>query len=188
MDLCVLQHTELYPNDATLHHDGTKECTTVRSHHPPTPPPDNIQPTPINNITKESRVARCASTSLADLIPAATAALKATRKHQQDESNLNTAFARALAKVKVQIQTRRLKEKYLAHEWIRLALGLPVDESKINTFVSDEKRAVLKKPDGRTGEIATWYEWRFNKINLTLEEIETKVDRLRQKKLQHIQI
>ncbi|KAF7726579.1 hypothetical protein EC973_008624 [Apophysomyces ossiformis] len=166
-----------------------EENSTVHAHLPPTPPPDNVQPALIDNMNKESRTTRCASTSLADLIPAATAALRATRAQNQysqpDESTLNTAFARALAKVKVQIQTRRLKEKYLAHEWIRLALGLPVDESKINTFVRDEEKTMLRKSDGRTGEIATWYEWRFNKVKFTLEEIETKVDRLRQKKLQH---
>ncbi|KAI8374366.1 uncharacterized protein BYT42DRAFT_576112 [Radiomyces spectabilis] len=149
-------------------------------------------------------LSRCNSTSLADLIPAATAAMRASseykrRQEPDPEASLNTAFARALAKVKVQVQTKRLKEKYLAHEWIRLALGLPVDESKINQnpngfITADDVQSTLSTPriayknlDGRTGEIATWYEWKINKSRFTVDEVERKVDRLRQKKFAHHQ-
>lgn len=147
------------------------------------------------------------SADLSVLIPSATAALLAQHRqrqhHQQQQQNQqqsqqqsqqqnqnqlssqqaeedkqNTPFARALAKVRVQVQTRRLKEKYLAVEWIRLALNLPVDESVINS-VPD-----MKRERSRTGEIATWYEWKFDKSKFTMEEVETKVDRLRRIKIQ----
>ncbi|OAD68510.1 hypothetical protein PHYBLDRAFT_173500 [Phycomyces blakesleeanus NRRL 1555(-)] len=106
-----------------------------------------------------------------------------------DDSNSTcTAFARAVAMVKVQVMTRRLKEKYLGHEWIRLALQLPVDESTINNQpIRDEVVWTLlnKRLDNRTGEIATWYEWKFNKTKFTTEQVQEKVDRLRQRKIDY---
>lgn len=133
------------------------------------------------------RLSRCPATSLSDLIPVATAALKESSSSFDVQED--TPFARALAKVRVQIQTRRLKEKYLGHEWIRLALGLPVDESFINDpkhYLSNNRQKKIQL-NGRTGEIATWYEWRFNKKAFSMDEIESKVDRLRKMKLQHRQ-
>ncbi|KAI8073119.1 hypothetical protein BC940DRAFT_290573 [Gongronella butleri] len=122
-----------------------------------------------------------------------------------------TSFGRALTKVKLQIQTKRLKEKYLGHEWIRLALRLPVDTSHIDrrpsslyyyyettanadghfrTKVAAVKRApppppattttdAASLPCHRTNEIATWYEWKFDRSKFTIDQVETKVDRLR---------
>lgn len=143
------------------------------------------------------RLSRYPSTALSDLIPVATAALKASSEaaaaEQEQEATDNTSrssssFARALTKVKLQIQSRRLKEKYLGHEWIRLALGLPVDEKIINSNQprgnGDHLVVVKKCLEGRTGEIATWYEWKFDKSKFTVEEVESKVDRLRKKRLQ----
>ncbi|ORZ24037.1 hypothetical protein BCR42DRAFT_402118 [Absidia repens] len=199
--------------------------------------------------------------------------------HQQQSTTNSTPFARALTKVKLQVQTKRLKERYLSHEWIRLALGLPVDLSRINlhhcyysreqadnvgkrhkstqpdektdtmppasapapapvlsstssppspapsnttissTLLSDNdnkdqqqskelqiqhdddsKSTTLPKPivsrsisatttppaspsSSRTGEIATWYEWKFDRSKFSVEEVEGKVDRLRTTKL-----
>lgn len=214
-------------------------------------------PTPAFTTLKSSTL------SLSDLIPAAAEALR-TRHHLQrsatttscssdtpyvsvstPSSSLNSQqpatntspFARALTKVKLQVQTKRLKERYLGHEWIRLALGLPVDLSRINLhhcYYSreqlDRKKAAThtsvtdtlpspsfspppspapshsnstilidsgpKKLDwsldttppvspssSRTGEIATWYEWKIDRSKFTIDEIQTKVDRLRTTKL-----
>ena len=114
-------------------------------------------------------------TSLADLIPIASAALKSKQDiHQQD-----SPLARALTKVKLGVQTRRLKEKYLSNEWIRLALNIPVDESTINTNHSSKGR--------RTREIVRWYEWKYKKITLSLNELESIVDELRTQKLSRLQ-
>ena len=200
-----------------------------------TPPATPTSPRRINQLHR--RLSRYPSTTLSDLIPAATAVLKASQQlkketerpiteegqeqYQQQrqhdgtgEQVLGSTFARALAKVRVQVQTKRLKEKYLTLEWVRLALALPVDESIINnskhplppmkkkyvdpeqllqeqqqrTRITREERdddgnitrmIALKSLKGRTGEIATWYEWKFDKSKLTIEQVESKVDRLR---------
>ncbi|KAG2219370.1 hypothetical protein INT45_006078 [Circinella minor] len=197
-----------------------------------TPPATPTSPRRINQLHR--RLSRYPSTTLSDLIPAATAALKASQQlkketersiteegqdqYQQQEGTseqvLGSTFARALAKVRVQVQTKRLKEKYLTLEWVRLALALPVDESIINnskhplppmkkkyvdpeqllqeqqqrTRITREERdddgntirmIALKTLKGRTGEIATWYEWKIDKSKFTMEQVESKVDRLR---------
>ena len=111
-------------------------------------------------------------TSLADLIPIASAALRAKQQEQQQESPL----ARALTKVKIGVQTQRLKEKYLSNEWIRLALNIPVDESTIN----DTTICAVRK---RTKEIVRWYEWKYKKLRLSIQELESIVDELRKQRL-----
>ncbi|KAI9499384.1 hypothetical protein BDB00DRAFT_796639 [Zychaea mexicana] len=218
-------------NDSiNLQKDGNSSPATIENRAAPTTP--RPCPKPINQLHR--RLSRYPSTTLSDLIPAATAALKASQQlkesekkqqqqqqQQQEETEVaGTTFARALAKVRIQVKTQRLKEKYLTHEWIRLALGLPVDESIINntkyplppmkrkqrvdttssatnnnnkgdkalettttTTASENKKSIrmvaLKSLNGRTGEIATWYEWKIDKSKFTVEEVETKVDRLR---------
>ncbi|CDS02692.1 hypothetical protein LRAMOSA00097 [Lichtheimia ramosa] len=158
------------------------------------------------------RLSRCPSTTLSDLIPAATAALR-EQQAAEDTSTETTPLARALTKVKLQIQSKRLKERYLGHEWIRLALDLPVDECMINNpkcapepriivkpRLPDElpppsamdnpeaaatRTIALKKLSRRTGEIVAWYEWKFDKSKFTVDEIQSKVDRLRQIKIDY---
>ncbi|KAI7859589.1 hypothetical protein BDC45DRAFT_219453 [Circinella umbellata] len=197
-----------------------------------TPPATPTSPRRINQLHR--RLSRYPSTTLSDLIPAATAALKASQQlkketdrsiaeegqdqYQQQngtgEQVLGSTFARALAKVRVQVKTKQLKEKYLTLEWVRLALALPVDESIINNskhplppmkkkYVDPEqllqeqqqrtritreewdddgntiRMIALKTLKGRTGEIATWYEWKIDKSKFTMEQVESKVDRLR---------
>ncbi|CAO3700958.1 unnamed protein product [Rhizopus stolonifer] len=133
-----------------------------------------LPPTPISSDDESEQVKQQNRTSLADLIPIASAALKSKQNIQQQESPL----ARALTKVKLGVQTRRLKERYLSNEWIRLALNAPVDESVINKNVVTHQR---------TKEIARWYEWKYKKITLSLNELESIVDELRNQKLLRFQ-
>ncbi|KAI9323768.1 hypothetical protein BX666DRAFT_1890268 [Dichotomocladium elegans] len=200
-------------------------------------PPPSSSSSPLSNNSRTTahrerhinqlhrRMSRISSTTLSDLIPLATVALKEQQKLEEREEKENnedpskqqqyqaTPLARALTKVKVQIQSKRLKERYLGHEWIRLALDLPVDESfrtcrvkprfiikesstlplspatlrllEPNPSCTPARRVALKSLDGRTGEIAAWYEWKFNKSKWTVEDIEQKVDRLRKLKIEH---
>lgn len=194
------------PPSATVRHDGgggheekkaTLSSNTNSSKH-------------INKLHR--RLSRCPSTTLSDLIPAATAALR-EQQAAEDTSAETTPLARALTKVKLQIQSKRLKERYLGHEWIRLALDLPVDECMINnpkcapepriivkprlpdelpppSAMDDPEAAAtrtvaLKKLSRRTGEIVAWYEWKFDKSKFTVDEIQSKVDRLRQIKIEY---
>ncbi|KAI9030039.1 hypothetical protein CLU79DRAFT_421378 [Phycomyces nitens] len=178
----------------------TNACTKNDSLNvlPPTPTDNPLlvvqkQNTHRNHLQTTLRSLDCPSTSLADLIPVATAALKATKNAYDqnidtDDSSAYTSFASIVAKVKVQVMTRRLKEKYLGLEWIRLALQLPVDESTINNQSIRDKvvwTLLNKRLDNRTGEIATWYEWKFNKAKFTIEQVQDKVDRLRQRKVDY---
>ncbi|KAG1439367.1 hypothetical protein G6F56_012320 [Rhizopus delemar] len=134
-----------------------------------------LPPTPTSSDDEFEQVKQQNRTSLADLIPIASAALKSKQNIQQQESPL----ARALTKVKLGVQTRRLKERYLSNEWIRLALNAPVDESGINKNVVSHHQ--------RTKEIARWYEWKYKKITLSLNELESIVDELRNQKLSRFQ-
>ncbi|KAI8140777.1 hypothetical protein BJV82DRAFT_190066 [Fennellomyces sp. T-0311] len=185
MVTCVVPYTP--PSCHPCTESAQNDTSTTSTTKPATP-------RHINQLHR--RLSRYPSTTLSDLIPAATAALKASNELKQAEDEpptVTTTFARALTKVRMQVQTKRLKEKYLSHEWIRLALGLPVDESIINntkypsppmkkkTKSNSIRMVALKSLEGRTGEIATWYEWKFDKSKFTVEEIESKVDRLRQR-------
>ncbi|EPB84307.1 hypothetical protein HMPREF1544_08902 [Mucor circinelloides 1006PhL] len=127
---------------------------------------------------KSIKLQRRGTVSLADLIPVASAALRA--KHRQSmmaaQPTQDSALARALTKVKIGVQTHRLKERYLLNEWIRLALAAPVDESTINNA-----KRVLRT--NRTMEIVRWYEHKFKRATLSLDELEKRVDCLRQQKL-----
>ena len=127
---------------------------------------------------KSIKLQRRETVSLADLIPVASAALRA--KHRQSmaaqSSIQDSALARALTKVKIGVQTHRLKERYLFNEWIRLALAAPVDESTIN----NAKRTLSTN---RTMEIVKWYEHKFKRTTLSLDELENRVDCLRRQKL-----
>lgn len=127
---------------------------------------------------KSIKLQRRETVSLADLIPVASAALRA--KHRQSmaaqSSTQDSALARALTKVKIGVQTHRLKERYLFNEWIRLALAAPVDESTINSA----KRVLSTN---RTMEIVKWYEHKFKRATLSLDELENRVDCLRRQKL-----
>ncbi|KAJ8660368.1 hypothetical protein O0I10_003825 [Lichtheimia ornata] len=199
------------PPSATARHDGggggheEKKTTTPSNHGSNTSGSKHI-----NKLHR--RLSRCPSTTLSDLIPAATAALR-EQQAAEDTSAETTPLARALTKVKLQIQSKRLKERYLGHEWIRLALDLPVDECMINNpkcapepriivkpRLPDElpppsamdnpeaaatRTIALKKLSRRTGEIVAWYEWKFDKSKFTVEEIQSKVDRLRQIKIEY---
>ncbi|KAI9303980.1 hypothetical protein BJ944DRAFT_288985 [Cunninghamella echinulata] len=114
----------------------------------------SIQDEPLATKTTLKR----SGTSLSDLIPKAAAALKTQQllrlQQQQQQTSFQdptlptptTTFGRALTKVKLQIQTKRLKERYLSHEWIRLALSLPVDTSHINLhhyyYQKEEKSSI----------------------------------------------
>lgn len=199
--------------------DATPPSTTVR--HDGGGGHEEKKATPSNNSNTNSskhinklhrRLSRCPSTTLSDLIPAATAALR-EQQAAEDTSAETTPLARALTKVKLQIQSKRLKERYLGHEWIRLALDLPVDECMINnpkcapepriivkprlpdelpppSAMDDPEAAAtrtvaLKKLSRRTGEIVAWYEWKFDKSKFTVDEIQSKVDRLRQIKIEY---
>ncbi|RUP48551.1 hypothetical protein BC936DRAFT_144415 [Jimgerdemannia flammicorona] len=102
--------------------------------------------------------------SLSILIPAAAAALSANAVLP------STAFGRALTKVRAQLYTKRLKEKYLGREWIRLALHLGIGEGGVTT--------------GRTKAIADWYEWRFERLKVKVDDMEERVSRLREQRIQ----
>lgn len=141
--------------------------------------------------------------SLADLIPAAAAALNTGINPQVSPEA--SSLSRALTRVKTQMRTQRLKQSYLGREWIRLALWLPVDESKINCWRKplylreideDEEITIVENSThghrkevrranhiGRTFEIATWYEWKRNPSLFEVHQVESKVERLRKFKL-----
>ncbi|RUS16313.1 hypothetical protein BC937DRAFT_91366 [Endogone sp. FLAS-F59071] len=128
---------------------------------PTTPPaggltPDCLTPDDLGNTEKYP--------TLAFLIPAAAAALSANATYP------STAFGRALTRVRTQLYTKRLKEKYLGREWIRLALHLGIGEGGQST--------------GRTKVIAEWYEWRFERLKIKVEEMEERVNRLRELRIQ----
>jgi hypothetical protein len=137
-----------------------------------------LPPTPTASDDEEDikqktiKLQRRGTVSLADLIPVASAALRA----KSTTSTQDSPLARALTKVKIGVQTHRLKERYLRNEWIRLALASPVDETTINNNMR-----VIKT--SRTKEIALWYEHKFKRLTLTLEELEKKVDELRRQRL-----
>ncbi|KAG2229908.1 hypothetical protein INT48_008283 [Thamnidium elegans] len=94
--------------------------------------------------------------------------------------NPNSPLARALTKVRVGVQTHRIKERYLTNEWARLVLQVPVDDSTINS-------PLRIKNMNRTKGIVAWYEYKFKRVSLSLQEIEEKVDLLRRQKLLYIQ-
>ncbi|KAI8646291.1 hypothetical protein BD408DRAFT_410513 [Parasitella parasitica] len=133
-----------------------------------------------HKLLKEKMVQlqRRGTVSLGELIPAASAVLVA--KHRVglagQPSIQDSCLARALTKARIGIQTHRLKEKYLLNEWIRLSLATPIDESMIN----NAKRVVQRN---RTKEIVKWFEQKFKKISLSLDELEQRVDSLRRQKL-----
>ncbi|KAI7898280.1 uncharacterized protein BX663DRAFT_263142 [Cokeromyces recurvatus] len=132
----------------------------------------SLPPTPIASDDEEEHHSQ-KTVSLADLIPIASAALlKNKQTIQQEDSSL----ARALTRVKIGLQTHRLKESYLTKEWIRLALAMPVNASMINT----EKKGQISRK--RTKEISTWFEHKLKKRILTLDELEKKVDELRRQR------
>ncbi|KAJ2957830.1 hypothetical protein NQZ79_g6521 [Umbelopsis isabellina] len=142
--------------------------------------------------------------SLADLIPAAAAAFNNDDTEVEHTSQMSS-LSRALTRVKTQMKTQRLKTTYLGKEWIRLALGLPVDESNINcwrkplylreqdedfdfTMVQKSSHGYRKQVKsanriGRTFEIAAWYEWKRNPSMFDIQQVESKVERLRSLKL-----
>ena len=139
-------------------------------------------------IPAQVKLARRGTVSLADLIPVASAALRTKHRLSMQQQQLNnppstqdSPLARALTKVKVGLQTHRIKERFLLNEWIRLALAAPLDESTINSNVR-----VVKKLN-RTRDIVAWYEYKFKRTSLTLEQLESKVDELRRKKLLLVQ-
>lgn len=148
-----------------------------------------LPPTPITSddeedfiiLNKPMKLARRGTVSLVDLIPAASAALRA--KHRLSSAQVNnppstqdSPLARALTKVKIGVQTHRLKEKYLTNEWIRLALAAPLDESTINTLTTEFSMS-------RTKEIVKWYEYKFKRTKISLQDLEKTVDSLRRQKL-----
>jgi glutaredoxin len=147
---------------------------------PPTPSTSDDEKEQKKNELKALKLSRRGTVSLVDLIPVASAALR--DKHrlslynppstQQQESPL----ARALTKMKIGVTTHRIKTKYLTNEWIRLALAVPLDESTINS-----NTRVLKCK--RTKEIVKWYEFKFKRCDLSLEQLEQRVDELRRQKL-----
>ncbi|KAL0141259.1 hypothetical protein V8B55DRAFT_1487426 [Mucor lusitanicus] len=159
-----------------------QESNVVVVQLPPTPTAsdDEIDLEEEQKLLREKsiKLQRRGTVSLADLIPVASAALRA--KHRQSmmaaQPTQDSALARALTKVKIGVQTHRLKERYLLNEWIRLALAAPVDESTINSA-----KRVLQT--NRTMEIVRWYEHKFKRATLSLGELEKRVDGLRQQKL-----
>ncbi|KAI9282861.1 hypothetical protein BC943DRAFT_339211 [Umbelopsis sp. AD052] len=158
---------------------------------------------PIHFKASKATLNRRNTVSLADLIPAAAAALNTgTNPQVAPEAS---SLSRALTRVKTQMRTQRLKQSYLGKEWIRLALWLPVDESKVNCWRKplylrekdeDEEVVIMEKSThghrkevrlanriGRTFEIASWYEWKRNPSLFDMEQVEKKVERLRNIKL-----
>lgn len=136
---------------------------------------------------KPMKLARRGTVSLADLIPVASAALKAKHRlsiQQQQQNNApstqDSPLARALTKVRIGVQTHRIKERYLTNEWVRLALQVPVDDSTINS-------PLRIKNMNRTKGIVAWYEYKFKRITLSLQQVEERVDLLRRQKLLYIQ-
>ncbi|KAI8058959.1 uncharacterized protein B0P05DRAFT_559180 [Gilbertella persicaria] len=152
----------------------SKEDAIILFDLPPTPTASDDE---IEEIKRKSiKLARRGTVSLADLIPVASAALKAKQRIHSTQEPQDSILARALTKVKIGVQTHRLKEKYLTNEWKRLALGAPVDETTINLGTEEVKT-------NRTKEIVRWYEHKLKKNTLTLEELEQRVDELRRQKL-----
>ncbi|KAG2197407.1 hypothetical protein INT47_005660 [Mucor saturninus] len=148
---------------------------------PPTPITSDDEEEGVDTV-KSIKLARRGTVSLVDLIPVASAALRA--KHRLSSSQTNnppstqdSPLARALTKVKIGVQTHRLKERYLTNEWIRLALAAPLDESTINT---DNMGRISVS---RTREIVKWYEYKFKRSSLSLQTLEENVDALRRQKL-----
>jgi hypothetical protein len=141
-----------------------------------------LPPTPTASDDEEDirqktiKLQRRGTVSLADLIPVASAALRA----RSTTSTQDSPLARALTKVKIGVQTHRLKERILRNEWIRLALATPVDEATVNNYMRISKT-------NRTKEIVLWYEYKFKRLTLTLEELEKKVDELRRQRLLLVQ-
>ncbi|KAI8371918.1 hypothetical protein BD560DRAFT_423570 [Blakeslea trispora] len=158
----------------------TKESNVFRFDLPPTPTASDDE---IEQIKKKGiKLARRGTVSLADLIPVASAALKAKQRlanpdsQQSVQEPQDSLLARALTKVKIGVQTHRLKEKYLTNEWKRLALSAPVDDTTINLGLEEVKT-------NRTKEIVKWYEHKLKKVTLSLAELEQRVDELRKQKL-----
>lgn len=149
----------LYETDQRIQLPPTPTSSDDEQEHPPAKDP--------------VRLAR--RQTLADLIPAASAALR-ERSRLNNEPTQNSPLARALTKVKIGVQTHRIKERFLTNEWIRLALSTPLDDSTINST-----HRVLNK--SRTKEIVAWYEWKNKRVKLSIDELEKKVDALRRKKL-----
>lgn len=156
---------------------------------PPTPTASDDEQEEKDAVKQMTQIklARRGTVSLADLIPVASAALKAKQRLSMQQEQLNnppstqdSPLARALTKVKIGVQTHRIKERYLTNEWIRLALAAPIDESTIN-------RNVLVYKTNRTKEIVKWYEYKFKRLVLSLEELEKRVDELRQQRLLLVQ-
>jgi hypothetical protein len=159
--------------------------------------------------TSSSTLNRRNTVSLADLIPAAAAAFH-NGDMEFEYSSQTSSLSRALTRVKTQMKTKRLKSIYLGKEWIRLALGLPVDESNINCWrkplylrEQDEdfdftmveksshgyrKQVQLANRIGRTFEIAAWYEWKRNPSMLDIQQVENKVERLRRLRLKLLDV
>ncbi|GAA5812773.1 hypothetical protein MFLAVUS_006231 [Mucor flavus] len=136
---------------------------------------------------KPMKLVRRGTVSLADLIPVASAALKAKHRlsiQQQQQNNApstqDSPLARALTKVRIGVQTHRIKERYLTNEWVRLALQVPVDDSTINS-------PLRIKNMNRTKGIVAWYEYKFKRVTLSLQQVEERVDLLRRQKLLYIQ-
>lgn len=162
---------------------------------PPTPnaSDEEIEEEDVEILKQKSiKLQRRGTVSLADLIPLATAAHKA--KHissvlYSDSNENNSTFARALTKVKLGLQTHKLKEKYLTNEWIRLALAVPLDESNINVHINIQAKntQIDYKKNNRTKEIVKWFEHKNKRTVLPLNELEAEVDTLRQRKLIHVQ-
>lgn len=167
----------------------TNITTNINIVLPPTPTASDDEQEEKDAVKQMTQIklARRGTVSLADLIPVASAALKAKQRLSMQQEQLNnppstqdSPLARALTKVKIGVQTHRIKERYLTNEWIRLALAAPIDESTIN-------RNVLVYKTNRTKEIVKWYEHKFKRLVLTLEELEKKVDELRQQRLLLVQ-
>lgn len=140
---------------------------------------------------KSIKLQRRGTVSLADLIPLATATHKAKHRTSvlyNNNSEANSPLARALTKVKIGLQTHKLKEKYLTSEWIRLALAVPLDESTINIHLTNTKdKHIDFKKNNRTKEIVKWYEHKYKRSVIALSDLEVRVDHLRQQKLIYLQ-
>ncbi|KAL9545555.1 hypothetical protein MBANPS3_007090 [Mucor bainieri] len=170
----------LSPSSSPLLPEQESNTNVVQLPPTPTASDDEIELEEEQKLLREKsiKLQRRGTVSLADLIPVASAALRA--KHRQSmmaaQPTQDSALARALTKVKIGVQTHRFKERYLLNEWIRLALAAPVDESTINSA-----KRVLRT--NRTMEIVRWYEHKFKRATLSLDELEKRVDGLRQQKL-----
>ncbi|CAO3657590.1 unnamed protein product [Mucor hiemalis] len=180
---------ELLKEEQALLKKESNITTNINIVLPPTPTASDDEQEEKDAVKKMTQIklARRGTVSLADLIPVASAALKAKHRLSMQQEQLNnppptqdSPLARALTKVRIGVQTHRIKERYLTNEWIRLALAAPIDESTIN-------RNVLVYKVNRTKEIVKWYEHKFKRLVLTLEELEKRVDELRQQRLLLVQ-